>query len=125
MGSTCTDALAPALAVIQVHARYTFGPLPEASQHRSMLAGMTETGTEQLSITVALAYGPTWYTPDWWSQSSHAYDYLDHDSHPYSEMPKTAVTASMDDTLAAVYDRAGEALGIAPGPDAMGSREGT
>lgn len=82
----------------------------------------TDNGT--LSITLALAYGPTWYMPDYWSESSHAYDYLGHESHPYSEMPKAVVPATLGDTLASVYDRAGDALGIAPGPDAMRFREG-
>jgi hypothetical protein len=72
-----------------------------------------------LSITVALGYGPMWYERDWWSQSSHSYDYLGHESHPYSELPKTTLTATPDETLASIYDRAGEVLGIGPGSHAI------
>lgn len=84
------------------------------------LTGLAEARAEQeLSITVAVAYGPTWYGEDWWSKSSHAYDYLGHEDRPYSELPKTTVLASLEDKLGAIYDRAGAALGIAPGPDGM------
>lgn len=74
-------------------------------------------GTEQdLSITVALAYQPVPYAPDWWSASSRNYDYLGQEGGiPWSKMPKAVIMASLEDTLAAVLDRAGEALGVTPG----------
>lgn len=74
---------------------------------------------DSLAVTVALAYGPTWYTLGWWSPSSHEHDHLGHESVPWSDMPQAVVNASPDDTLAVVLDRAGEALGIEPGPDAF------
>ena len=91
-----------------------------------MLNSMSEAGSEQdLSITVALAYHVSWYTSGWWSESSHAYDSLEHGGEPYTKMPKTVVAALPDDTLAVVLDRAGEALGVVPGPDAIRLMKGT
>lgn len=81
---------------------------------------MSDTATEHvLPITVALAYAPVSYTPKWWSASSHEYDHLGHEDVPWSKMPKAVIDASPEDTLATVLDRAGDALGIAPGPDAL------
>lgn len=86
---------------------------------RESTGRMADVGVTEISITAAVAYAPAWYGSEWWSDSTHLYDTLGYGDDPYSAMPKTLLTATLDETLGSVFDRAGDALGIGPGAEGM------